>query len=323
MNTSVVLNNKYHYIQIKKDSFEVTLCDLGASIYSIKYDDDFLTLTPYKTTFENLKYYNGKTVGRSANRHKGNVFVIDGKRYIVENNEKENTLHGGLNGLSKKVFKYSFDEVDDKVVVTFTYISKDGESGFPGNLSLKIVYTIFLNAHEVLCELFATTDKVTVCALTNHSAFTLGEKNIENLKLQINGGKFLDTNPIDLLPIEIKDVPPYLDFRVLKNIAQEINNPSMKQGKLNGYDHFIYFDKINNDIQVLLEGSKYRLKIFTDYAGVQVYSDSWENDYEFFDVIGKSKRGVALEAQDSFIVHTTLAPKEIYKHYIRYNFEKI
>ena len=127
MNTNITTIDNYSFITLTNDKgFSVTLCDLGASIYSIIFNKKEMTFVPedYSVFFKRNIYY-GKTIGRISNRVKGNKVTIDRKDYLLENNEGENTLHGGLYGLSTKKFDYQIKENEEGTTITFTYLMKD------------------------------------------------------------------------------------------------------------------------------------------------------------------------------------------------------
>ena len=128
--------------------------------------------------FDNLKGYLaghpyfGATVGRFANRIAGGKFTLDGKTYTLAKNNGGNTLHGGLKGFDKQVWEAEEVSSPDGPAVRFTYLSPDGEEGFPGNLKTTVTYTLTAD-HALKIDYTATTDKATPVNLTNHSYFNL------------------------------------------------------------------------------------------------------------------------------------------------------
>ena len=317
------IKSNLRFINIKIDSFEVTLCNLGASIFSIKLDGKYMTKTPVsENDFIGPKMYDGKTIGRVANRIQGNVINIDGKNYILDANENGNTLHGGINGLSTKIFDCEIEENDNSVKVIYSYISKDGESGFPGNLSIKVIYTIKNNSLGI--NFVATTDKTTCCSLTNHTYFTVGERSLKDTKLYINASRYLHCDAKELLPIEIREVPSYLDFRHPRNIMDDISNPIFINSKAKGYDHHFYFD--DEDVikeKAELIGKEYKMKVFTNFKGMQIYSSNELINIPSRDVDNVLHNSIAIEPQDGFLVLNILKPNEEYSRFIKYVFEKI
>ena len=315
-----------HFITLTNQSnLKVTLCNLGASIYSIYYDDKLMTLTPSKISdFSKICFYHGKTIGRTCNRIKGNTITINNEKYTIENNEGPNTLHGGIHGISGCKFNMQTNpNSDSSINIIYTYTSPEFESGYPGNLSIKVTYTIPLKSTELKIQIEADTDKDTLCSLTNHAYYTIGEKDLSNVSLKINAGHYLHTCPDDLIGIEKRELTPYLDFREIKPIFKDINESEMINSKAKGYDHHYYFDKVDCcNAQAVLKGSQYQMEIITDYSGMQIYSDNNEGG-EFIDVVGNCRRGIAIEPQESQLDNRILKKGEHYNHMIKLKFYKI
>lgn len=318
-------NNKYKLIKVKDDDFEVILCSLGASIYAIKNKQDYLTLTP--ATLDNFfttKFYHGKTVGRFANRLKGDVIVLNNKKYFLDANEKGNTLHGGNQGISSKEFDYQIKENENDTQVIFHYYSKEGESGFFGDLDISVTYSIYAKLKKLRIDFSAYSNNESICALTNHTYFSIGEESLANVNLYINSDKYLYTNPNDLLPIKEEKVNKCLDFSKGKIITKDINDPSINIGRLSGYDHhFIYKEIDTNKPQIILKGNKYRLAIYTDFSGNQIYTDNKEGKGSYFNTNAPKYRGIAIEPQDSFLNVNTIKKGDIYKRFITYEFSPL
>src|ERR1039457_2166523 len=182
----------------------------------------------------------GAIIGRYGNRIGHATFQLDGKAYTLPKNDGDNTLHGGPQGFDKRVWKAAPAAGAEGASLELTYLSKDGEEGFPGNLSAKVVYTLTDN-NELKIEYTATTDKPTVVNLTNHSYFNLagpGEGDVLGHEVTINADRY---TPVDdhLIPTgELRGVAgtPF-DFTKSTAIGARIeqDNPQLKFGK--GYDH--------------------------------------------------------------------------------------
>lgn len=316
--------NKHTFIDISNNGFEISLCSLGASICYIKDEETYLTL-PFSNVndfFKNTSYH-GKSIGRVANRIKGNKLVINDKTYILENNEGNNTLHGGVNGISTKDFSYSIRKNASKALVKFYYLSPNLESGFPGNILFEIDYYIDSLEKTIKLKFFASTDMDTPIYLTNHTYFTLGE-NLDSLSLKIKADKYLEVDPNSLLAKRICDVTKSLDFTKTKAITKDIYDPKINIGRLNGYDHHYYFSKVSTRInQIELTGKKYKMIIKTDYSGAQIYSDSFEDDILFLGYENKNRyRAIAIEPQDRDIVLKNIQKGCSYNRFIKYKFIK-
>lgn len=324
MKAKVTKKGECNYIIVKDDDFVVVLCDLGASIYAIKNGDDFLTLTHKNvSTFVSDKHYHGKTIGRCANRIKGNEIEIDGIKYKIENNEVNSTLHGGLNGLSNKTFDYAINDIGDTIVVTFTYKSPHLESGFPGNLSITVEYRIFKGKNEIMVRLLASSDQKTICNLTNHTYFSLASESNHDLKLFMRSNEYLKTSSEDLLPICRETLTPALDFTTFKSIGQDIDSPELNTNRFKGYDHNFYFTKVSGVIpQIILKSDKYSLQIRTDFEGAQIFTDNFDDDCEFCRTSKTKRRGVAIEPQDDISKLNYLDKDKLYSRFIKYTFFK-
>lgn len=311
------------FVSVKNhDNFVVTLCSLGASMPSIEFDGKFMTLTPYEyEIFKDKHIYHGKTIGRVANRIKGGTFTIGKKTYKAPLNEKTNCLHGGEEGFSNQFFNMEINQNIDEVKVVFTYFSSDMESGFPGNLNVKVVYTLFENENSVCIDYEVTTDKDTLVGLTNHSYFNLGSKTISDLSLYINANRFIHPNRDYLYPVEYRPVDKVMDFQVMKKVTQDIDASYLDDSWTYGYDHHYCFnDNETSKPQVVLENDKYKLQIITNFNGAQIYTDNYPDTIKFEDTDAIRRRAIAIEPQDDTLNREILKAKDVYTRFIRYNF---
>lgn len=318
-------NEGLEFVSVKnRDNFVVTFCALGASMPSIEFDDKFMTLTPYDfELFKDRHIYHGKTIGRVANRIKDGVFKINKKTYHALLNEKTSCLHGGDEGFSNQFFNMDVVANKDEVKVIFTYYSVDMESGFPGNLDVKIVYTVFENENSVAVDYVARSDKDTLVGLTNHSYFCLGDKNINNLRLYINADRFIHPDRDYLYPVEYRPVDKVMDFRVMKKVTQDIEANYLDDSWTYGYDHHYCFKEVNSvEPQVVLENDKYKLQIITNFDGAQIYTDNYPDTNQFEDTEDVRRRAVAIEPQDDILNRQILKAKEDYIRFIKYVFTR-
>jgi aldose 1-epimerase len=182
--------------------------------------------------------YFGALIGRYGNRIGGGKFTLEGKTYTLAKNDKANTLHGGLKGFDKVVWQARAVESKLGAALELTYLSKDGEEGYPGNLTVKTVYTL-TNDNALRVDFTASTDQTTVLNLTHHSYFNLGGSgDILDHRVTINADRF---TPVDsgLIPTgELKPVAgtPF-DFRTATAIGARINADDAQLKAGGGYDH--------------------------------------------------------------------------------------
>lgn len=238
----------------------------------------------YKTLleYENKSPYFGAIIGRYGNRIAEGKFSLDGKEYNLETNNYPNHLHGGAKGFDKVVWQAREISNDSSSSIELSYLSRDGDQGYPGNLKVKVIYTLN-NNNELLVEYFAETDKSTIVNLTQHSYFNLSgnfQKDILDHELVINADNFL---PVDstLIPTgEIRKVntTPF-DFRIPKKIGHDINekNQQLKNGI--GYDHCWVVNSNEKDFRFVAsayeEKSGRFLQIFSTEPGIQFYSGNF------------------------------------------------
>jgi len=218
----------------------------------------------------------GNIVGRYGNRIARASFELEGETYTLAANNGPNSLHGGWEGFDKKVWEPEVIGCAERSVLQLSYLSVDGEEGYPGNLSVKVTYELLMDKLFINYE--AETDKTTVLNLTNHSYFNLaGEGNIMNHILYINASKY---TPVDetLIPTgEIANVEgtPF-DFRKPKSIRQDFEAVG---GDPVGYDHNFVLDKSDQELTLAAKAmdpvSGRFLEVSTTEPGVQFYTGNF------------------------------------------------
>ena len=253
--------------------------------------------------------YFGALIGRYGNRIGHAAFALGGQKYSLPKNDHDNTLHGGTQGFDKHVWKGREMNTAFGPAVELTYVSKDGEEGFPGTLTAKVVYTL-TDANELKIEYTATTDKPTVVNLTNHSYFNLaGAGQGDNLQHQVTilADRF---TPVDegLIPTgELKAVKgtPF-DFTKATAIGARINqdDQQLKFGK--GYDHNWALNKRNGVMgkaaEVYEPKSGRVMEVMTTEPGLQFYTGN------FLDGSVKGKGGIAYPFRAAFCMETQHYP---------------
>ena len=285
--SKIVYGKKVGAFEIGNGQMTAHFTNYGARIIGLWIADQDGVLTDVVVGFKNIdsylkttEAYFGATIGRYGNRISRGKFTLDGVEYQISINNDLNALHGGKKGFQDVV--WDVEQPDSKTLI-FSYLSKDGEEGFPGNLLTKVIYSI-TDKNELRMEYEATTDKKTVINLTNHAFFNLngeGSGDVLNHSVQIFADKF---NPVDntLIPTgHLQDVlnTPF-DFTIIKSIGENINddNEQLKFGK--GYDHnFILNGVEQNGMRhaATVKGDKSGIKmdIFTQEPGMQFYSGNF------------------------------------------------
>ena len=216
----------------------------------------------------------GALIGRYGNRIAKGHFTLDGTTYTLAQNNNGQSLHGGLKGYDKVMWKAEKQAGDSSLKLT--YLSKDGEEGYPGNLSVEVIYTLTAD-NALKIEYAATTDKATPINLTNHAYFNLSagkDSTILDHELMLKADKFTEVDsvliPTGKLP-DVKGTP--MDFTVAKKIGKEID--SVK----GGYDHNWVLNKKGNaleSIATLYHSASGRfMEVFTSEPGVQFYSGNF------------------------------------------------
>jgi len=266
---------------------ELALTNHGARIVSLMVPDkngnlvDIVTghdsIDDYLTTEEP---YFGAVCGRYANRIAKGRFELDGIVYDkLAINNGPNSLHGGTKGFNAVVWDI---ENIEKQFVTFSYLSKDGEEGFPGNLQTTVTYT-FTDSNEVVINYRATTDKPTVLNLTNHAYFNLsgaGNPSVEDHILTINADQYLDTDETAIpygAGTTVENTP--MDFRTPHPIGERIKNDFKQLIQAKGYDHNYILNKENNELsfcaRCVSPQTGIVMETYTTQPGVQLYIGNW------------------------------------------------
>jgi aldose 1-epimerase len=257
-----------------------SVVSLGSAIFAFLAAGTFKTVEeaqdqnlPAHRTFTPAFF--GAIIGRYANRIAHGSFTLHGKKYSLPRNNGENTLHGGPHGFNNVVWKAK--EVPDGV--EFSYLSKDGDAGFPGTLAATVRYT--LSEGDLKIEYSATTDEDTVVNLTNHSYFNLGgQGDVLGQQLTLRASRF---TPVDagLIPTgELRTVDSTaFDFRKPTAIGARIQADDEQLRLGHGYDHNFVLDKKDTQVEEAAEvydpGSGRVLKVLTDQPGIQFYSGNF------------------------------------------------
>ena len=304
------------YVLTNKNGVEADVTNFGAAVVSLKVPDRHGKTDDVVLGYDDLdgylhdKSYFGATVGRYANRIAHGKFTLNGTTYTLAKNDGENHLHGGVQGFNKVVWEAKDVSTADAAALQLNYLSKDGEEGYPGNLSVQVTYTL-TNNNELKIDYAATTDKDTVLNLTHHSYFNLagqGKGDILQHQLLLHASRF---TPVDatLIPTgeirSVKGTP--LDFASATAIGSRIGQDDDQLKLGHGYDHNFVLDGGTGGAPVLAaqvyEPSSGRvMEVWTTQPGIQLYSGNFLNDT----IRGKS--GSTYQRRAAFCLETQHFP---------------
>ena len=327
------LNNTFYMPAIEKAPFGKTLSGESVELYTLKNSSNLrVQIMTYGGTVVSLQVpdrdgmlgdivlgydnldgylknspYFGSIVGRYGNRIGKGLFTLDGKQYQLPKNNGENTLHGGMKGFDKVVWKATEVSSKDGSGLSLTYFSNDGEEGFPGNLSVKVIYTL-TNNNELRIDYSAATDKATVVNLTHHSYFNLaGEGDILQHELMINAEQF---TPVDsgLIPTgelrKVKGTP--MDFTKPTAIGARIDQQDEQLTLGKGYDHNWVLNNSSGKLSLAARVYEPRtgrvMEVSTTEPGLQFYSGN------FLDGTITGKGGQVYKQRSGFCLETQHFP---------------
>ncbi len=324
-----------------KNGMQAAITNYGGRVVSLivktqagKYIDVVAGFDDLKGYQESASNYYGALIGRYGNRIANGHFKLDGKDYSLFVNNAPNTLHGGKQGFDSKVWGAKM--INDHTL-ELTYRSPNMEENFPGNLDVKVTYTVTrYNSLQIAYE--AKTDKPTVLNLTNHTYFNLngwGSGGILKHVMQINADGYTPVNK-DLIPIgkiaPVQGTP--FDFRAPLPIGDRINadNEQLKFG--HGYDHNLVLNKHSTQLPVVTvfgDQTGLIMKVYTTEPGIQFYTGN------FMKGASKMKGGHPDDFRTAFCLETQhfpdspnqpvfpstkLEPGKVYKSLTYYQFEK-
>ena len=282
----------------------VTVLDYGATIQSLCVPNSSGSMTDVVLGYDTVSEYEdnggyvGATIGRMGNRIGGAVFRLNGRTYPLAKNDGENHLHGGPKGFDKQ-FWTILPVGEDSLACC--RLSPDGEEGYPGNLQVKVTFTLTpQNALRIQYD--ADTDQDTIVNLTNHSYFNLnGHGSILDHELQVFASRITE-NDAGCLPtgklLEVAGTP--FDFRSPKRIGADIDSSDCQLQYGNGYDHnFVLSGKQAAILRSLSSGIE--LTVETDMPGMQVYSANSLTER-------RGKGGMILHSRDAVCLETQLFP---------------
>jgi len=253
--------------------------------------------------------YFGAVVGRYANRIAKGKFTLDGKVYTLAVNNGPNALHGGLKGFDKVVWDAAPFERGDSVGVALTYVSADGEEGYPGTLRVTVTYTL-TGANDLTVDYEATTDRATPLNLSQHSYFNLSAGAAGDVLGHLVSIAASRYTPVDSTLIPTGALAPVagtpFDFRTPVTIGARIDAADPQLRIAGGYDHNFVLDRaaagLTHAAHVVEPGSGRTLDVFTDQPGLQFYSGN------FLDGTLHGKGGVTYLHRGGFCLETQHFP---------------
>ncbi|AUD02623.1 aldose epimerase family protein [Spirosoma pollinicola] len=298
-----------------------------------KYEDITLGMPAFADYLKGTPSF-GPIIGRFGNRIGGAKFSLDGKDYVLAANNRANHIHGGRVGFDKKLWTAK-PVTGNEPALHLTYTSVDGEEGYPGNLSVEVVYTLQKD-NSLRISYKATTDKPTVINLTNHAYFNLSgmKRDVLGYEVQIKANSYLPTDAGQIPTGAIEPVAgtPF-DFTKPTVVGDRINDTTNVQIRYgSGYDHCWAFTdkstKLKLGASVHDPESGRFMEVYTTEPGVQLYTANHLNNLKGKDdVVYKRRFGICLETQhfpDSpnkpNFPTTTLRPGETYTSTTVYKF---
>lgn len=329
------------YVLKNKNNMQAAITNYGGRLVSLLVPDANNQLVDVVVGFDSVQQfkastepYFGATIGRYGNRIAKGKFTLDGKTYTLATNNGPNSLHGGKKGFQDVV--WDAKQLGDSSLV-LTYVSKDMEEGYPGNLSVTVTYTL-TDSNELKFDYEATTDKKTVVNLTNHAFYNLngqGSGTINDHQLMINADLY---TPVDstLIPFGKNEtvVNTAFDFRKLTPIGARVDadEVQLKNGK--GYDHNFVLIKhtgagLNHAATVVADKTGIVMDVFTQEPGLQFYGGNFMQAMNIIKGGGKDdfRTAFCLETQhfpDSpnqpAFPSTLLEPGKLYKTSSVYKF---
>lgn len=326
------------YLLSNANGMQVAVINYGGAITKIVVPDKNGNLGDVVTGFATLdgfrqkgNPYFGALIGRYGNRIADGKFTLDGKTYSLSQNDNGNSLHGGNKGYDKVYWNIEKQSGDSSLKLT--YLSKDGEEGYPGNLDITVIYTLTAD-NALKIDYTATTDKATPVNLTSHAYFNLSagaDSTILNHDLMIDADKYTPVNA-ELIPTgKLQPVAGSpMDFTKSKKIGLELDKVD------GGYDHNWVLNKKSAGLEkvaVLADSvSGRKMEVWTTEPGLQFYSGNFldgtltgtKNERKYV-----KHAALCLETQhfpdgpnQPSFPNTILKPGETYRHTTIYKFQK-
>lgn len=305
--------------EIKNDQgLRVYIANVAAAIVSIFAPDRDGKIADVVLGYDNAADYlskgpyHGACIGRVANRIENSIFELNGKTYQLTPNHKEkHVLHGGEHGLDNHVFQVTQHTENS---VTLETVMVDGEDGFPGNVHLKVIYTV-TEDNGLSIHYLAESDADTVLNLTNHAYFNLRGENSGSAmehRLQIFADEYMPLDENGMVYGEILSVDSVMDFRAGKEIARDINENHPQLSIASGYDHNFVLSPNGKDLALAARAEDKEsgrvMEVLTNMPGILLYTGNYLEDHT---VAGKGGR--FYRKREGFCLETNFPPNAL-KH---------
>jgi len=272
------------YTLTNKNGLVARITNYGATLTELHVPDRAGTLADVVLGFDDLDGYRkgtayfGAIVGRVANRIMNASFELEGQRYSLAANDRPHHLHGGRTGWDKVIWNARPVDTADGPALELTYVSKDGEEGYPGTVTARTVYTL-TSKNELKVEMDATTDKTTLVNMAHHSYWNLGGYNsgtILDHELMLNADQYTPGTPMvpDGRVVSVKGTP--FDFTSAKAVGRDLKQAG---GKPIGYDHNFVVNGVPNQLRPVARlrdpKSGRVMTVAADQPGVQFYTGNF------------------------------------------------
>lgn len=336
--TFQVGNIPFDIIKVKQQHLELTVTNYGCSILELNAKDKNGVFENVVMKYENIEslinneMYLNAVVGPTAGRIKNGTYSIDGVDYQLDQNffETEN-LHSGSECFSFKTFDYQVIDTKNETKIIFSYTKKEDASNYPGEVDLRVIYTI--NKHDFTIEYHANTTKDTLLNLTNHAYFNLSgnmKRTVLNHNVFINSSTVMELDhknvPVGICSVE----DTYLDFRQNKLLKEHYFNGIYETGT-GGIDHPFLFDDVSFEKpNAILEDKESGriMEVYTTYPSVVVYAHNFPDKEQLaYQKTTEKHLGICFETQNqpnginiNNMESSILKPSEQYNHKTTYRF---
>jgi len=301
----------FQYTLQNKTGMQVQVINYGATITNIVTPDKYGEMQSVVLGLDSLAHYAGwqnslmgSTVGRVANRISNKTFTLDEKEYTLSSD-----IHGGVKAFDKRIWSGKELPGENKVAVEMSYLSKDGEEGFPGNLLVTVTFALN-NKNELLIDYSATTDKATPLVLTNHSYFNLSggkDNKVLSTELTIFADNYLEYGDGSMVTgtiLDVKNTP--FDFTSPKTIGEDIEQV---QRYTNGYDVTFVLRNQTGELALAARAleplSGREMEVYTTEPGMVFYSGNWLSEKV------KGRNGVPYTKNGAFCLETQHYPNSV------------